>query len=41
MIGDYGIFCALALIYMLPVLVFFFVSQKQLMKGNISGGKGI
>ena len=41
MIGDYGIFCAMALIYMLPVLVFFFVSQKQLMKGNISGGKGI
>lgn len=41
MIGDYGIFCAMALIYMLPVLVFFFISQKQLMKGNISGGKGI
>lgn len=41
MIGDYGIFCAMALIYMLPALVFFFISQKQLMKGNISGGKGI
>ncbi len=28
-------------VYMLPVLVFFFVSQKQLMKGNLGGGKGI
>ena len=41
MIADYGIFCAMALVYMLPVVVFFFISQKQLMKGSISGGKGI
>lgn len=41
MIADYGVFAAMALIYILPVLIFFFVSQKQLMEGNISGGKGI
>lgn len=41
MIADYGVFAAMALIYILPVLVFFFISQKQLMEGNISGGKGI
>lgn len=41
MIADYGVFSAMALIYMLPVLVFFFISQKSLMKGSISGGKGI
>lgn len=41
MIADYGVFAAMALIYMLPVLIFFFLSQKQLMKGTITGGKGI
>lgn len=41
MIADYGVFAAMSLVYMLPVLVFFFVSQKQLMQGNIGGGKGI
>lgn len=41
MIADYGVFSAMALIYMLPVLVFFLVSQKALMKGGFSGGKGI
>lgn len=41
MIADYGVFSAMALIYMLPVLVFFVVSQKSLMKGGFSGGKGI
>lgn len=41
MIADYGIFAAMSLVYMLPVIVFFFISQKQLMKGNIGGGKGI
>lgn len=41
MIADYGIFCAMSLVYMAPVLIFFFISQKQLMKGNMSGGKGI
>ena len=41
MIADYGVFSAMALIYMLPVLVFFVISQKSLMKGGFSGGKGI
>ena len=41
MIADYGVFAALAIIYMLPVLVFFIISQRQLMQGTISGGKGI
>ena len=41
MIADYGVFAAMAIIYMLPVLVFFIISQRQLMQGTISGGKGI
>lgn len=41
MIASYGVFAAMSLVYMLPVVVFFFISQKQLMEGNISGGKGI
>lgn len=41
MIADYGVFSAMALIYMLPVLIFFVISQKSLMKGGFSGGKGI
>lgn len=41
MIADYVVFCAMALIYMLPVVIFFLISQKQLMEGNVSGGKGI
>ena len=41
MIADYGVFCAMALIYRLPVVIFFLISQKQLMEGNVSGGKGI
>ncbi len=41
MIADYGVFTAMAVVYMLPVIVFFFISQKQLMNQNISGGKGI
>lgn len=41
MIADYGIFSAMALVYMLPVLLFFIISQKSLMKGGFSGGKGI
>ena len=41
MIADYGVFAAMALVYMLPVLIFFFISQRQLMQGTISGGKGI
>jgi inositol-phosphate transport system permease protein len=41
MIADYGVFSAMAIVYMLPVILFFFISQKQLMKGNIGGGKGL
>ncbi len=41
MIADYNLFAAMSIIYILPVLVFFLISQKQLMKGNVSGGKGI
>ena len=40
-LSDYGIFSAIALLYMLPVFVFFLISQKSLMKGGFSGGKGI
>ena len=38
MIADYGVFSAMALVYMLPVFVFFIISQKSLMKGGFSGG---
>ena len=31
MIADYGVFSAMALVYMLPVFVFFIISQKSLM----------
>ena len=31
MIADYGVFAAMAIVYMLPVVVFFVISQKQLM----------
>lgn len=41
MIADYGVFAAMAIVYMLPVFVFFIISQRQLMEGNISGGKGV
>lgn len=41
MIADYGVFAAMAIVYMLPVFVFFVISQKQLMEGNIGGGKGV
>ena len=41
MIADYGVFSAMALVYMLPVLIFFVISQKSLMKGGFTGGKGI
>lgn len=41
MIASYGVFAAMALVYMAPVIIFFFIAQKQLMEGNISGGKGI
>jgi ABC-type glycerol-3-phosphate transport system permease component len=41
MIVDYNTFAAMAIVYMLPVLVFFIISQKALMKGNVAGGKGV
>lgn len=41
MIADYGVFTAMALVYMIPIIVFFFITQKQLMNANFSGGKGI
>ena len=41
MIASYNVVAAMGLIYMLPVIVFFIISQKQLMEGNIGGGKGI
>lgn len=40
-IVDYNTFAAMAIVYMLPVLVFFIISQKTLMKGNVAGGKGV
>lgn len=41
MIVDYNTFAAMAIVYMLPVLVFFIISQKTLMQGNVAGGKGV
>ncbi|MDL2301944.1 carbohydrate ABC transporter permease [Lachnospiraceae bacterium OttesenSCG-928-D06] len=41
MIASYGVFAAMALIYMLPVIVFFIISQKSLMEGNLASGKGV
>ncbi len=41
MIVDYNTFAAMAIVYMLPVLVFFIISQRTLMEGNVAGGKGV
>ncbi len=41
MIASYGVFAAMAFVYMLPVIVFFIISQKSLMEGNIASGKGV
>ena len=41
MIVDYNTFAAMAIVYMLPVIVFFVISQKTLMEGNVAGGKGV
>ncbi len=41
MIVDYNTFAAMAIVYMLPVLVFFVISQRTLMQGNVAGGKGV
>ena len=41
MIASYGVFAAMALVYMLPVIVFFLISQRSLMEGNIASGKRV
>ncbi|MFA6844361.1 MAG: carbohydrate ABC transporter permease [Sphaerochaetaceae bacterium] len=41
MIAPYNVIAAMGIVYMIPVVVFFIVSQKQLMEGNIGGGKGV
>lgn len=40
MIAPYSVIAAMGIVYMIPVIVFFTISQKQLMEGNIGGGKG-
>ena len=41
MIASYNVVAAMGIIYMLPVIIFFVISQKQLMKGDIGSGKGV
>jgi ABC-type sugar transport system, permease component len=41
MIAPYGVIAAMGIVYMIPVIVFFVLCQKQLMEGNIGGGKGV
>lgn len=41
MIASYNVIAAMGIVYMIPVIVFFLLSQKQLMKGDIGSGKGI
>lgn len=41
MIAPFPIFAAMGLIYMLPVIVFFIISQRQLMQSSDSLGKGV
>ena len=31
----------MGIVYMLPVIIFFLLTQKQLMEGNMGGGKGL
>lgn len=38
---SYGIISAVGVFYMIPILIFFFVTQKNLMKINVGGGKGV
>ncbi|QTQ11078.1 carbohydrate ABC transporter permease [Treponema parvum] len=40
MIASFNIVAAMGIIYMLPVLVFFIMTQRQLMEGNINSSKG-
>lgn len=41
MIAPYRVIAAMGIVYMIPVIVFYVISQKQLMEGNIGGGKGV
>lgn len=41
MIAPFPVFAAMGLVYMIPVIVFFIISQKQLMQSNDSLGKGV
>ena len=41
MIASFNVVAAMVIIYMLPVLVFFVMTQKQLMEGNINTSKGL
>ena len=41
MIASFNVVAAMGIIYMLPVLVFFVMTQKQLMEGNINTSKGL
>lgn len=38
---SYGLISAVGVFYMLPILIFFIVTQKNLMKINVGGGKGV
>jgi inositol-phosphate transport system permease protein len=40
-IVDYGLLSAVSLFYMIPVLVFFLLTQKSLMQISAGGGKGV
>jgi ABC-type glycerol-3-phosphate transport system permease component len=41
MVVDYNTFAAMSIIYMIPVIVFFIISQKALMEGNEVSSKGV
>lgn len=38
---NYGVISATGLFYMLPVLIFFIITQRSLMQINVGGGKGV
>lgn len=38
---SYGMISAIGVFYMIPIIIFFFVTQKNLMKINMGGGKGV
>lgn len=41
LIPTYNVVAAMGIVYMLPVIIFFLLTQKQLMEGNMGGGKGL